>query len=184
MTPPPPPGGYGQAPYGAPGGPQPIWSGPPLADYGQRVIAVLIDSAIVVVLDIAVFIVSRIFGVVSGALGFLVWFLGSLAILAYWFWNAGYLQGTTGQTLGKRQQGISLVSEATGQPVGTGMAVVRYIVGGFLAVITCSLYGIVDVLFPLWDPKRQRLTDKMFKFVVIKSQPGTLDVNSFNPFQK
>jgi uncharacterized RDD family membrane protein YckC len=191
MQPPPPPpppgGGYGQAPYGQspyPGGAAPGWSGPPLADYGQRVIAYLIDAVVPFIIMIAALIVGRIFGIVSGALGFLIAMLGYLAALAYGIWNWVVLQGTTGQSLGKRQQGISLVTEANLQPLGVGMVIVRYLVAGALGSVTCGLYGLLDILFPLWDPKRQRLTDKILKNAVIKSQAGTLDVNSFNPFKK
>jgi len=158
--------------------------GLPLADYGQRAIAFLIDWAVAVALLIAVFIVGLILGAISSALGLLVDFVGYLAVMAYYFWNLGYLQGTTGQSLGKRQQGISLVKEETQQPVGFGMAIVRYLLAGALGSVTCGIYYVLDLLFPLWDPKRQRITDKILKNGVVKTQAGTLDINSFNPFNK
>ncbi|MDQ1395054.1 MAG: hypothetical protein QOG64_313 [Acidimicrobiaceae bacterium] len=158
------------------------WSGPPLAEYGQRVVAYLIDLETGFVPIIAVLIVSRIIGIVIGVLGLLILLLGYLAVLAYQVWNIGYLQGTTGQSLGKRAQGISLVKEETMQPVGFGMSVVRYILAGAIGSVTCGIYGLLDILWPLWDPKRQRLTDKILKMAVIKSNAGALDVNSFNPF--
>src|SRR4051812_1376648 len=184
-TPPPPPG-YSQPAYGqpGPGSETPGWSGPPLADYGQRVIAYLIDIAVPFVAWIAIFIVGLIIGAVVRPLGLLIDFVGYLAVIVYSFWNWAYLQGTTGQSLGKRQQGISLVKEDTLQPLGFGMTVVRYLVAGALSSVTCGIYGLLDILFPLWDAKRQRITDKILKNAVIKSQPGTLDVNSFNPFAK
>src|SRR3954449_7858948 len=147
-TPPPPPG-YSQPAYGqpAPGSATPGWSGPPLADYGQRVIAYLIDIAIPFVASIVIFIVAAIFGKIIGILGFLVYFFGDIAVLVYAFWNWAYLQGTTGQSLGKRQQGISLVKEDTLQPIGFGMTLVRYLVAGALSGITCGIYGLLDILF-------------------------------------
>ena len=187
--PPPPPGsppppGYSQPGYGQPSGysPTPEWTGPPLADYGQRVIAYLIDWAISVVLIIVVVILSAILGAISDALGLLVVVVGYLGVFAYQIWNLAYLQGTNGQTLGKMAQGISLVKEETLQPIGIGMVIVRYLVAGALAGVTCGIYGLLDILWPLWDPKRQRLTDKILKNVVIKSQARALNVQSFNPF--
>ena len=181
----PPPPGYGQPPYGQPmGAPTPAWSGPPLADYGQRVIAYLIDAVVPFAIAILALIVGQIFGVVSNALGALIAFLGYLAAFAYSIWNMAYLQGTTGQSLGKRQQGISLVGEATIQPIGIGMVIVRYLVYSVLGTFTCGIYALLDILFPLWDAKRQRLTDKILKNAVIKSTAAPLDINSFNPFKK
>src|SRR3954447_7175864 len=94
-TPPPPPG-YSQPAYGqpAPGSATPGWSGSPLADYGQRVIAYLIDIAVPFVAWIAIFIVGLIIGAVVRPLGLLIDFVGYLAVIVYSFWNWAYLQGT------------------------------------------------------------------------------------------
>jgi len=183
----PPPVG-GAAPPAQPGSYAPqaptAWTGLPLADYGQRVIAYLIDIGIAIVAAIVIVIVAAILGAVSSALGTLVGLLGYLAVLVYAFWNIAYLQGTTGQSIGKRQQGISLVKEETQQPVGFGMAFIRYLLAGALSSVTCGIYGLLDILFPLWDAKRQRITDKILKMGVVKTAPGTLDFNSLNPFNK
>jgi uncharacterized RDD family membrane protein YckC len=124
-------------------------------------VAALIDWAIYV----GIFIVGGIFLRIVPILGF----VGYLAALAYAIYNFGYLQGTTGQTIGKKQQGIKLVMEETGQPVGFGMAVVRWLVAGVLGGVTCGIYGLLDILFPLWDAKRQRITDKILKMGVVKA---------------
>ena len=63
------------------------------------------------------------------------------------------------------------------------MAFVRYLVASALALITCGIYGILDLLWPLWDPKNQRLTDKILHNAVIQGQKQAFDVKILNPFQ-
>jgi uncharacterized RDD family membrane protein YckC len=75
-------------------------------------------------------------------------------------------QGETGQTPGKRLFGTKLVMEATLQPPGVGISLGRYFIT-WLGIITYCIANIVDALWPLWDPKKQRLVDKVFKTVVI-----------------
>ena len=163
---PPPPGygfpGYAQAPpgYGYPppgyGAPQ-QWGGPRLASWGQRVGAYLIDF----VLPFAVAVIlGAVVGAVSDALGALVLGLGYVAAFAFVIWNL-VRQGTTGQTVGKKQLGLRLLGEETGQPVGAGLSIGRYFVH-VLDALPCY----VGFLFPLWDPKRQTFADKLLKTVV------------------
>ena len=182
---PPPPGGAYQYPPGVAGYPQAAaaWQGPPLAEYGQRVVAWLIDVGLYIGVGIAIFIVSLILGAISSPLGAIVRYLADLVLFAWGIWNIAYLQGTTGQSIGKRTQGIQLVREDTFQPVGFGMAFVRYLLASVLALITCGVYGILDLLWPLWDPKNQRLTDKILKNAVIQGQKQPFDIKMVNPFQ-
>jgi uncharacterized RDD family membrane protein YckC len=84
-----------------------------------------------------------------------------LALIAYVLYNA-YLNGSTGQSIGKKVVGLKLISEATGQPIGGGMGIVRY-----FAHFIDSLICYVGWLFPLWDAKRQTIADKILKTVVI-----------------
>lgn len=150
--PPPPSGGYG-APAG-PGGT------PPLAEIGPRVIAFLIDFvAIPFVGFIAILIVGGIFGAVNDGLGALIGIVGYLALVGFSFWNI-YQEGTTGQSVGKKSQGIKLVGlENGGQPIGFAMAFVRGLVNG----IPCSLGWVL----PFFDAQRQTLGDKVTKSVVV-----------------
>ena len=77
-------------------------------------------------------------------------------------YNRWYKGGTTGQTIGRGVAGVKLIKEATGQPIGMGMAFVRD-----LAHIVDSLICYVGWFFPLWDAKRQTLADKMLSTVVV-----------------
>ena len=122
------------------------------ANWGQRVGAYLVDWAPVIVLEIISFIVqSTVFSV-------LVYLLS----IAWWVYNRGYLAGTTGQSWGKKVLNLRLIGEATGQPIGFGMALVRDI-----CHIVDSIICYIGFLFPLWDAKRQTLADKIVKTVVV-----------------
>ena len=151
------PGGYGSGGFGG------VAAGVP-AEYGSRVIAYLIDAGIVLGIWIAVFIVAIILGAINDALAGIVGLLGYLGIIGFAVWNWIIRQGTTGQTIGKEQQNIRLVADATGQPVGGGMAFVRYLLGSVL-----SSFCYIDLLWPLWDEEKKRLTDKILNFSVIQA---------------
>lgn len=161
-TPPPPPPGNQPPPgYQAYQGAATTSAGVP-AEFGERFVAWLIDFVIV----IPILIVSAIAFAVSEPLGLIVYIVG---VLGYVIYNLMYLQGTTGQTIGKKRQNIKLVADATGQPVGFGMAFVRYIVAQLISSLTCGIGGVLDYLWPLWDAENKRLTDKVLKFGVVRA---------------
>lgn len=95
-------------------------------------------------------------------IGTLISYVFYLAGLAYLVWNYGYKQGTTGSSIGKGMQKFKVVSEATGQPLGFGMSLVRQ-----LAHIADTVICYVGYLFPLWDAKRQTLADKIMTTVCL-----------------
>ena len=168
------PGPYGQptTPYGAPGAPYgqpsefpaagygapnyPVPAGAPLADWGKRALGYVVDFAPVWVLNA----IGNTFSGSNGP-GFLTTIL-SLVGLAWVIWNSGYKGGTTGVTLGRSIAKTKLIGEATGQPIGFGMAIVRQL-AHFLDSIVCF----VGWFMPLWDQKRQTIADKVMKTVVI-----------------
>jgi uncharacterized RDD family membrane protein YckC len=123
----------------------------PYASWIQRVGAYLIDVAPIIVVDL-------ILGRISVLLSLLI----TLASIAWTAYNRWYKAGTTGQSLGKKVLNLRLVSEETGQPIGTLMAFVRDI-----CHIIDSAICLVGYLFPLWDAKRQTIADKIVKTVVI-----------------
>jgi uncharacterized RDD family membrane protein YckC len=122
----------------------------PYANWLQRVGAYLIDYAPIWLLE------GIFYGV--GILRVLV----ALAALGWTIYNRWYQAGTTGQSLGKKVLNLRLVSEETGQPIGTLMAFVRDLCH-FIDSVICG----IGYLFPLWDSKRQTIADKIVKTVVI-----------------
>ena len=129
----------------------------PLAEWPQRALGGLIDYVGPSVLTVFFLVVVR-----SLALYLFLWLLS----LGWGAYNA-FLNGTTGQSIGKKVVGLKVVGEQTGQVIGAGMGIVRWLIPGVLGPMTCGLFFLVDLLFPLWDPKKQTLHDKAVKSLVI-----------------
>lgn len=94
--------------------------------------------------------------------GWAAYILFTLAAIAFAVWNWGLKQGTTGSSIGKGLLGIRVLGEATGQPIGFGMSVVRQI-AHFLDAVICY----IGFLLPLFTAKRQTIADMLVKTVVV-----------------
>jgi uncharacterized RDD family membrane protein YckC len=157
----------------------PAWAGPPLASWGSRVGATLLD--LVVLLGALVALVSP--GVIllvatdGGAAGIVLLVLGGLAYVVGSFLYAPYFMQRSGphngQTLGKQWVGIRAVRD-TGEPFGFGWALLREFVvknllfasvGGFFLYIPTLL----DWLWPLWDDQNRALHDMVVTTHVLQS---------------
>jgi uncharacterized RDD family membrane protein YckC len=172
--PPPPPSAGGSAPP-PPGHALPTESYTPWA---TRVLGALIDNipvAIVVGIGYLIQMLTMEQTCVSGAYGYGQYCVSQpsgVGQAAYWvlllvavvfsFWNNGYRQGTTGQSIGKGVMKFKVISEKTGQPIGFGMSV-----GRMFAHIVDAIPCYVGYLFPLWDSKRQTLADKIMTTVCV-----------------
>ena len=146
---PPPPGGGDSPPSGGANAGPGLYPGP-LAEWPQRALGALVDW-------VAPTVVYLFMGRVSLLLGVLFWF-GWIAWAVY----GGYLNGTTGQSLGKQMAGLKTVGEQTGEVVGAGIGIARA-----FAHIVDGLICYIGWLFPLWDGKKQTLADKIVKTVVV-----------------
>lgn len=174
---------YGQPQYGQPAYGQPAY-GPPVppggyASWGKRVVATLWDfvytlpGTLLVMLAYVLFIVGIFQNEEQGGdagTGFFVvgglCFLVGLALGLFLFIRNSILrQGRTGWTWGKARVGIRVVKEADGQPMGAWLAVARWFLH---SAINQACY--IDYLWPLWDEKKQTLTDKILSTVVV-NQP-------------
>ncbi|MGC9535348.1 RDD family protein [Streptomyces sp. UG1] len=152
------PGGYQQQP-GYPGGyPQQPGYGvqPPYAHWGLRFAGTLVDMLVFAVPYILVGV-----GVANRNSALMI--VGYIVIFGIAIWQL-IMEGRTGQTLGKKALGIRLVKEATGQPMGVGMAFVRRL-AHFLDGIACY----IGYLWPLWDAKKQTFADKVCSSIVIRA---------------
>ena len=145
-----------QGPYpGPPQGPYqgPAYGGVPTYQYSDwihRVGGFLIDWVPYAVLVL----IGRFTGGV-------LYYLLLLIAIGYWAYNRWVLGGQ-GQSYGKRVVGMRLVSEETGQPIGTLNAFLRDVCH-FIDGVICF----VGYLFPLWDAKRQTIADKIMRTVVV-----------------
>ena len=186
--PPPPPGGYPPppGPYGGPGYPPPpaaLGVALPKEAYTPwltRVLAWLIDSIPIFIAygigwlllvgtretacmtDSSEYDLGEFCATGYSTLGQVSMVIAWLVVLAYVIWNYGYRQGTTGSSIGKSIMKFKVVSEKTGQPIGFGMSIVRQI-----AHIVDAIICYIGYLFPLWDPKRQTLADKIMTTVCL-----------------
>jgi uncharacterized RDD family membrane protein YckC len=186
--PPSPPGGY-QAPQAATGYPPPGAPGAALpkeayTPWLTRVFAYLIDYipyAIIMgigwglllgtretacITDTSEYDLGEFCATGASTIGQVSIGLAGLVALAYLIWNFGYRQGTTGSSIGKSIMKFKIVSEKTGQPIGFGMSIVRELLY-IVAAGICGIVWLVAVLFPLWDPKRQTLVDKIISTIAL-----------------
>jgi uncharacterized RDD family membrane protein YckC len=175
--PPPPSGGYVPPPPG------PVLRGLTKADctpWLSRVAAYLVDHLPLLLIlgvgwlvlqnsaesacltDVAPNTVDQICTIGYSTLGMTVMWGAVLVGLAYFVWNYGYRQGSTGSSIGKSLLKFKVVSENTGKPIGFGLSVLRQIAHVVDAVILDIGY-----LFPLWTAKRQTLADKMMATVCL-----------------
>lgn len=170
--------GYGQPPA-QPGYGQPAAAASPqvhhhhygstgqLAEWGSRAGGYIIDYLIFMGPVFVLYLLS-IMLTASGSggatlFGLLLLMIGGIASLAGGLWIC-YQEGTTGQSIGKRQMGIKLVSAQTGQPIGFGMAFVRKI-AHFADGAVCYL----GYLWPLWDERKQTFADKICSTIVVRA---------------
>ncbi|GAA1843504.1 RDD family protein [Actinomadura bangladeshensis] len=172
--------GYGQQPpaqpgYGAPAQPgygqevhhHHYGSTGQLAEWGSRAGGYIIDYLIFAG---PVFVLYLLGGLLAGTgsggaslLAVLFYLIGLALSVAGGLWIC-YQEGTTGQSIGKRQMGIRLVSAQTGQPIGFGMAFVRK-----FAHIADSFLCYIGFLWPLWDDRKQTFADKICNTIVVRA---------------
>ena len=191
----PPPGPEGLPGYGGPvppgGWQQPIarpsagWVGQPLASWGSRVAAAIIDGLIIFI-PAAIFF----FVLVAGAVGLtgddndvsvgvaigaaILWFLVVAAVALLYAPTLMARQGSgNGQTWGKQMIGIRVVRDS-GERMGFGWAALREVVVKGLAVGIASsiiplLPWLLDVLWPLWDDQNRALHDMAVQTHVVRA---------------
>lgn len=150
-------------PAGAPG--MPGAGMPPLAHWGLRAAALIIDVLIIGGPMILISLLTA--GDRNPAAGLVIL---SLVTSLYAFGMAifqVYKEGATGQTIGKGVIGISVRRETDGNVLGFGMAFVRRL-AHFLDSAACYL----GWLWPLWDAKKQTFADKVCSTVVIVVPKG------------
>lgn len=152
MPPGPPAGQYWGGPAG-PVGP----GGAPLAQWGSRAGAYLLDGLIIAVPSIVLLALGQV-STFFAVLGYLV-----LIGLSVWF---AVQVGSTGQSPGMRVVGLRCISARTGNVIGGGMGVVRMLCHSLFGVL-CFIGSLLDLLFPLWDGQKQTLADKMVSTVVV-----------------
>ncbi|GGZ75751.1 RDD family protein [Streptomyces subrutilus] len=182
--PPPPPYGGGD-PYGGSGGygmPDPLAGMPPLADFGRRLAARVID---VIIVAVPLFLIQLAFGTnrytvdtsrgedvsevvtksYSGS-GLVMTLISILLYVGYDWW----FTRKNGQTLGKKAMGLRVAMLNDGSVPPSNASLSRAAVLWLPTLICCfCLWPIALVISILVDkPYRQALHDKVAKTVVVK----------------
>src|SRR4051812_9277949 len=184
QAPPPPPSPEAPA-YGAPvppgGWEQPMahqvpgWHGRPLASWGSRAAAqvidwliVLVPAVVLTVLVAGVALGSDTGAIVTAIVGFLAYLVAALLYAPFLMARDG--RGN-GQTWGKQILGIRVVRDG-GEPMGFGFAALREIlVKGLLVGIASSIIPFIpwflDNFWPLWDDENRALHDMVVSTHVV-----------------
>ncbi|MDV3222374.1 RDD family protein, partial [Intrasporangium sp.] len=189
--------GSGQYPYAGqfPGAPQAqAWmrgpvtrDGVPLASWGKRVGAWLIDGVIILVVggmlgwfgtprlgelfqelgdatvendSAAIDAIARDLTGPMVQMSLIIWLFATVYCILFWT--------TTAQTPGKMVIGISVRAADQPGPLTLGTSVMRRLVP--LAGQFVPFLSLLDGLWPLWDPQRQALHDKVAKTVVVEGK--------------
>ncbi|MFD7260856.1 RDD family protein [Streptomyces sp. NPDC059874] len=184
---PPPPPPYGGDPYGGAGGygmPDPLAGMPPLADFGKRLAARVIDLLIVA---IPLFLIQLAVGdrnrytvetnkgedvteiitkSYSGS-GLLMTLISIVAYVGYDWW----FTQKTGQTLGKKAMGMRVAMLNDGSVPQSGASLSRAAVLWLPTLICCfCLWPLALIVSILVDkPYKQGLHDKVGKTVVVQA---------------
>jgi uncharacterized RDD family membrane protein YckC len=179
-----PPGYGGPVPPG--GWQQPIarpesgWAGKPLASWGSRLGATLIDWLILLIpaAIVGALIIGSAFDDDSSA-----WAVVGTSILSFILWAALILfyapllmmreGGRNGQTLGKQLVGIRVVRD-NGESMGFGWAALREVLVKNIAVgIASSILFFIpwflNYFWPLWDDQNRALHDMVVSTHVIRA---------------
>ncbi|MFC3997091.1 RDD family protein [Nocardiopsis sediminis] len=154
--------------------------GEPLAGWGRRAAAYLIDGVLIALVYLAVagagaavaFGVTYLVAPGSFDAGaemppiFLVLFIPSILLgLAAAFCYRWLPHARSGQTPAKRWLGIKVISRETGRPPTKVRSFLREVV---YVVFAQTCVGFIDVLWPLWDGRRQTIHDKAGDTLVIR----------------
>jgi uncharacterized RDD family membrane protein YckC len=148
----------------------------------ERALGYILDSLLV---GVPTFLVAIIYSVVVGVMthaamgapggaamvgastgmSCLLTLLFPLVAVGISFWNRGYLVGKRGYSIGQGLVHVKVV-DAEGRPVTMGVAMLRVLAHIGLSFV--PLAGLIDLLWPLWDPQVQTLHDKVVKCFVVK----------------
>lgn len=180
----PPPGTSGMSyappgPYSVPTNPIDAVVHRPLASWWKRLVAIIIDGAIIgVTFSIFFAIIGALAGNTTTSCGFnctnnttqlsgaAVVGVFVLAILPAFLYY-GILNGSKrGQTVGKMAMSIAVRDARTGGPIGFWRGIGRYAITILFTFLLFIPY-LLDNLSPLWDKRRQAWHDKVVRSVVV-----------------
>jgi uncharacterized RDD family membrane protein YckC len=132
------------------------------ATWGSRAIGFIIDSLLV---GAAVLILYASLGE-QGDISFLAFLVAALLISLY---NRVYLVSTRGHSIGQGLVHVKVV-DGSGRVLSQGTALVRFVAEFGMGLV--PFLTLLDLLWPLWDQRRQTLHDKAVSCYVINNPQG------------
>jgi uncharacterized RDD family membrane protein YckC len=167
-----PPGGWEQPlPPAAPG-----WHGRPLASWGSRVAAQLLDFLILLVPVVVLTAVVVAIATNSGTAAWVIAVLGFLAYIVVLLLYAPLLMAregrSNGQSWGKQILGIRVIRD-NGEAMSFGQAALREIVVknlcvGIASTVIPLIPWFLDNFWPLWDDENRALHDMAVSTHVVR----------------
>jgi uncharacterized RDD family membrane protein YckC len=150
--------------------PQMAMSGqrPSLASEGDRIVAIIIDTIIVGVVSLVIFIPLALFvGFFTfGSFAFLFFGPAFLVSWLLWLLYFTYFESTSGATFGKQIMRIRVVDETTMQRLEIGPALVRNI----LRIIDwLPFFYLIGFILIVANERKQRLGDMAARSLVVKA---------------
>jgi uncharacterized RDD family membrane protein YckC len=149
------------------------------ANFGQRLVAYIIDALILVLFTVPAWIVlfagpkgdirsctingeDRLCRYPSGGTVAVAVILGIAAIVGFLVLYSK--KAGAGQSWGLKAMNLRLVDQRTGAPIGTGRAIGRFF-ARYLSAVVCYL----GFLWMLWDKDHQTWHDKLVQSVVVRA---------------
>lgn len=130
---------------------------------GRRILAWLVDTLVIVVVG---GVIVGVLGAVGGRIGTAIATVPTLVVaLAYYI----YLEGTYGQTLGKKAVGL-VVAKADGSDCDFTASAIRNVLRIVDNLIPVYLLGVVAILL---TDRNQRVGDIAADTVVVRARPAT-----------
>jgi uncharacterized RDD family membrane protein YckC len=149
--------------------PEEVPAGRELASWGRRLVALVVDGAILGAVVVATVLVG---GVTPRELNTLLVDGDTLVLLALFVIPEAIYDtvmiGSRNQTFGKMAVGIKVVGADDRAPIGYTRAFRRWLSTAFLWALF-TVPGILDHLWPLRDRRNQTLHDKFARSVVVRS---------------
>ena len=65
--------------------------------------------------------------------------------IIYWFWNKGFVEGTTGQSIAKRFLAFTTVDQSNNEPLGLGRGLLRALLV-YLELVSIAVCGLGLIL--------------------------------------
>jgi len=138
------------------------------ATVGDRLVAVIIDSVILLV-PLYVLAIAIPLGLFTFGVGFFPTLLFGPFILTWWVLALLYFtffEGTTGQTLGKQAVSIKVLDEVSKKPVNMERALLRNI----LRIIDWfPFFYLIGFILVETQPQKKRLGDTLARTIVVKT---------------